>query len=70
VKDPQAVKYDRLSFADILEKELKIVDATAASLCMEYDVPLIVFNIRKEDVLARIMSGEPLGTLVKGRMPC
>ena len=64
--DPQATKYDQLSFLEVLEKGLKVVDATAAALCMDHNMPLIVFNIQQQDVLKRILLGESLGTVVKG----
>jgi uridylate kinase len=64
--DPHATKYDQISFFEVLRKGLKVVDATAAALCMDHNVPLIVFNVQQQDVLRRIMLGEPLGTVVKG----
>lgn len=64
--DPQATKYDQLTFLEVLEKELKVVDATAAALCMDHNMPLVVFNMQQQDVLKRILLGEPLGTVVKG----
>ena len=64
--DPQAKKYDQLSFLEVLEKGLKVIDATAAALCMDHAVPLIVFDIQQQDGLKRILLGEPLGTVVKG----
>ena len=64
--NPQATKYDQLSFLEVLEKGLKVVDATAAALCMDHNMPLIVFDIQQQDVLKRILSGESLGTVVKG----
>ena len=66
VKDPQATLYRRLSFMDVLKKELKVMDSTAISLCMDNNIPLVVFNMKEEDILGRIVMGEPLGTLIKG----
>ena len=66
VNVPHAILLRRLSFFDVLKKRLKVIDATAASLCMDNNLPLIVFNVRKEDTLKRILLGEPLGTMVKG----
>ena len=66
VKNPQATKYDHLSFLDILEKNLRVLDVTAAALCMDNNIKLIVFNIQEEDVLKRILSGESIGTIVEG----
>lgn len=65
-RDPQATQYERLSFMDVLEKGLRVVDTTAASLCMDNNLPLVVFNIQRQDALKRIILGEPLGTVVKG----
>jgi len=67
VKDPSAVKYDRLSYLDVLQKNLKVMDATAISLCMDNSLPIIVFNLNVPGNIKKIVAGEPLGTLVSGR---
>jgi uridylate kinase len=67
VKDPLAVRFDRLTYLDVLQKNLKVMDATAISLCMDNNMPIIVFNLNVPGNIRRIMSGEPLGTLVSGR---
>ncbi len=67
VKDPSAVKYDRLSYLDVLQKDLKVMDATAISLCMDNNLPIIVFNLNVPGNIKKIVAGEPLGTLVTGR---
>jgi len=67
VKDPSAVKYDRLSYLDVLQKNLKVMDATAISLCMDNNLPIIVFNLNVPGNIKRIVSGELLGTMVTGR---
>jgi len=67
VKDPTAVKFDRLSYLDVLQKNLKVMDATAISLCMDNNLPIIVFNLNVPGNIRRIVAGEPLGTLVTGR---
>jgi uridylate kinase len=67
VKDPSAVKFDRLSYLDVLQKNLKVMDATAISLCMDNNLPIIVFNLNVPGNIRRIVAGEPLGTLVTGR---
>jgi len=67
VKDPTAVKFDRLSYLDVLQKNLKVMDATAISLCMDNNLPIIVFNLNVPGNITRIVAGEPLGTLVSGR---
>ena len=67
VKDPTAVKFDRLSYLDVLQKDLKVMDATAISLCMDNSLPIIVFNLNVPGNIKKIVAGEPLGTLVSGR---
>jgi len=64
--NPNAVKYDQLSFLDVLNQGLGIMDSTAASLCMDNDIPLIVFNISTEGNIRRVTLGERIGTVVKG----
>jgi uridylate kinase len=63
-KNPDAVRYDHLSYAEVLEKRLKVADATAISLCMDNDLPLVVFDIFAEKGIARAVAGEKIGTLV------
>jgi uridylate kinase len=67
VKDPAAVKYDKLTYLDVLQKNLKVMDATAISLCMDNNMPIIVFNLNVPGNIRKIVSGAPLGTLVTGR---
>ena len=67
VKDPSAVKYDRLSYLDVLQRNLKVMDATAISLCMDNNLPIIVFNLNVPGNIKKIVAGESLGTLVTGR---
>ena len=62
--DPTATKYDEVSFTEALQRRLRIADATAFALCMENDMPIIVFGAEQEGVIARIIKGEKLGTLV------
>ena len=62
--DPTAVKLDTLSFQDALQKGLKVADATAFALCMENDMPLVVFGMEDEGAILRIVQGEKIGTLV------
>jgi len=64
-EDPNAVRYDKISYLDILNKDLKVMDATATSLCMDNKIPLIVFGINEPDNMVRIVKGEKIGTLVK-----
>ena len=66
MKDPSAQRYDRLEYADLLRDQLKVLDATAVSLCMENDLPIIVFNLHHPDNITRVAVGEPVGTLISG----
>jgi uridylate kinase len=66
VKNREAKPFDRISFMDVLQKGLKVMDAAAISLCMENKLPIIVFNIGVEGNLRRIVLGESVGTLVEG----
>ena len=59
-----AVKYDKISYLDILEKNLKVMDSTATSLCRDNDIPLIVFAIAEPENMVKIVKGEKIGTLV------
>ncbi|MBE7323351.1 UMP kinase [Nocardioides sp. Y6] len=65
--DPHATKLDTLSFQDALQKGLKVADATAFALCMENDMPLIVFGMEDEGAILRIVQGEKIGTLVSSQ---
>lgn len=64
-KVKEAKKIDKLSFIDILNKKLKIMDATAVSLCMDNKIPIIVFNLLKKGNVRRVILGEKIGTMVK-----
>ena len=66
-KDPTATKYEHLGYMEILEKNLSVVDATAASLCLENDIETIVFNVNDITNIARVINGEQIGTVIKGR---
>jgi uridylate kinase len=63
-KDPGATKYERITFTEVYEKGLNVMDLTAFTLCNENKLPIIVFDMNKKGNLARLVSGEPLGTLV------
>ncbi len=65
MKNPEAVKYDELSYLEVLSKELGVMDATAISLCKDNNLPIIVFNIKERGNLARILNNEKIGTIVK-----
>jgi len=66
VVDPSASKFEELSYLDVLNKGLKIMDSTAISLCMDNSLPIVVFNMKKRGNLRRVLCGEKVGTLVKG----
>lgn len=64
VKDPTATRFDKLSYTDALSKQLKVMDAAAFSLCMENDIPIVVFDFFAEDEILRVFKGEGAGTVV------
>ncbi len=63
-KNPKAKRYTQVSYMDALQKQLKVMDATAFSLCMDNKMPIIVFDLFKPHNLKRVVSGEKVGTLV------
>jgi len=63
-KNPSAVKYERVSFSEVYEKGLKVMDMTAFTLCNENKLPIIVFDMNKPGNLLRVVQGEKVGTLV------
>jgi uridylate kinase len=65
VKNPSAKKFDSLHYIDVLNQGLKVMDATAVSLCMENSLPIVVFNLNEERNLQRILKGERVGTIVQ-----
>ena len=66
--DPTAVKYDTLSFKEVLDKELKVMDSTAASLCKDNKIPIVVFNINEKGNARKAVLGENVGTIVGGEI--
>ena len=64
-KNPDAKKFDRLTYMDALNKQLQVMDATAISLCMENHMPLMVLNLWEEGSLTKALKGEKVGTLVE-----
>ena len=62
--NPNAKKYDKLTFGDIVNKGLKAMDATAATMCMENNVPVLAFALNEPDSILRAVCGENLGTLI------
>jgi len=63
-KDPNARKFDRLTYLETLNKRLEIMDPTALSLCLENKLPIIVFDLQAERSIERVITGEPIGTLI------
>jgi uridylate kinase len=66
-KNPNAIKYTSISYADAISQKLNVMDMTAFTLCQENNIPIIVFNMNKEDNLMKVVSGEAIGTLVSSR---
>lgn len=64
-KNPDAKKYQELSFSEMLEKQLGVMDMTAATLCRDQNIPVLVFSIEDTDNFLRAMQGEDIGTIVK-----
>jgi uridylate kinase len=65
-KDPSATKYNVMTFQECLSQNLRVMDMTAFTLCMENNLPIIVFDMNKDGNLRRVVTGEKVGTLVKG----
>src|SRR5215213_5527437 len=61
---PEATKFESISYINVLERGLKVMDATAISLCMDNKLPIVVFNLRTAGNLRRVIAGEPVGTTV------
>jgi uridylate kinase len=64
MKNPDAKRFERISFHDALTMQLKVMDSTAFSLCMDNNKPIIVFNMNEEDNIRRALVGDPIGTVV------
>ena len=63
--DPTAEKFDKISYLEVLEKDLKVMDSTATALCRDNNIPLLVFGIADPENIVRAVKGEQIGTLVK-----
>ena len=64
VKNKNAKRYDKLRYIDVLKRGLKVMDATATSLCMDNELPIIVFSMKKAGNIKRVIMGEKIGTTV------
>lgn len=65
-KDKNAVKYDQLTYLDVLKQGLQVMDSTATSLCMDNELPILVFDLTTTGNIKRVVCGETIGTIVKG----
>ena len=63
---PGARRFERLEYADLLRDQLKVMDGAAVSLCMENDLPIVVFDLNGPDNIAKVAAGQPVGTLISG----
>jgi len=63
-KNQDAIKYDKISYDDVIKKNLRVMDLTSITLCKENKLPIIVFNMNKTDNLKKLLLGENIGTLV------
>jgi len=64
VRDSTATRFDRITYLEILQRQLRVMDLTAISFCMEHDLPIVVFNLKQPGSIKRIVMGETIGTLV------
>lgn len=64
MKNPEAVKFDRLTYIDVINRRLEVMDSTAISLCMDNDLPILVLNLWNPEALRAALYGAPVGTLV------
>jgi uridylate kinase len=65
-KNKEAVKYEQLTYLDVLKQGLKVMDSTATSLCMDNDLPILVFDLTTSGNIERVVCGDQIGTIVKG----
>lgn len=68
-KNPHAVLYSELDYNTVIEQGLRVMDSTAISHCMEHDLPIMVFNFRKDGNILRAVQGERVGTIISTRQP-
>ncbi|MGH9173152.1 MAG: UMP kinase, partial [Vicinamibacterales bacterium] len=66
VHQPDATRYERVSYLQVLQERLQVMDATAISLCMDNKLPIVVFNLKTPGNIRRVIMGEPVGTTVTG----
>ncbi|MEW6723709.1 MAG: UMP kinase [Bacillota bacterium] len=63
-QNPNAVRYETLTYLDVLKQRLRVMDSTATSLCMETDIPIVVLNLNRDGNILRFLRGEQVGTIV------
>jgi uridylate kinase len=66
VTDPSATRYERVSYLQVLQERLQVMDATAVTLCMDNKLPIVVFNLKTPGNIRRVVMGDPVGTTVSG----
>ena len=64
IRDPTATKFQRLDYLEVLNRGIEVMDSTALTLCMDNGMPIVVFDLLKEGNMERVVSGDPIGTLV------
>jgi uridylate kinase len=67
--NPNATRYEHLTYSQVLTQRLRVLDATAVSLCMENDTPIVVFDLNEPQNITRVAVGETVGTLINGGSP-
>jgi uridylate kinase len=65
---PDAVKFDELTYIEVLNRGLQVMDSTAISLCMDNNLPILVFNMQTEGNIERALMGQAVGTIVRGEL--
>ncbi len=65
VNNPSLKKFDVISYNEVLERGLKVMDATAIAMCRDNRIPIVVFNLTEKGILLRVVNGEPVGTIIK-----
>jgi len=66
LKDKKAKRYKKLDYIDVLKKRLKVMDATAVSLCMDNKIPIVVFNLFVKGNMEKVLTGQDIGTIIGG----
>jgi len=67
--DPSAVRYDHITHQEALEKNLRVMDASALALCRENELPILVFDVTADGAIGRVIEGDHVGTLVSSTRP-